>query len=147
MAHDVAALQNRIDELEQRLERKDVHIEALKAVITLTINGENPAVVMHIIRFILPSRNHTLKKLSLLYLEAVEKVDAAGKLKPEMILVWYAVVALCVFSCLCRRVLTSHHRFLSPIARLQHARAPSPVCAARLLAIAVPRIDWLHRGI
>ena len=31
MAHDVAALQNRIDELEQRLERKDVHIEALKA--------------------------------------------------------------------------------------------------------------------
>ncbi len=31
MAHDVAALQNRIDELEQRLERKDVHIEALTA--------------------------------------------------------------------------------------------------------------------
>lgn len=31
MAHDVAALQSRIDELEQRLERKDVHIEALKA--------------------------------------------------------------------------------------------------------------------
>jgi len=31
VAHDVAALQNRIDELEQRLERKDVHLEALKA--------------------------------------------------------------------------------------------------------------------
>lgn len=31
MAHDVAALQSRIEELEQRLERKDVHIEALKA--------------------------------------------------------------------------------------------------------------------
>ncbi len=31
MAHDVATLQSRIEELEQRLERKDVHIEALKA--------------------------------------------------------------------------------------------------------------------
>jgi hypothetical protein len=31
VAHDVAALQSRIEELEQRLERKDVHIEALKA--------------------------------------------------------------------------------------------------------------------
>jgi transposase len=31
VAHDVAALQSRIEALEQRLERKDVHIEALKA--------------------------------------------------------------------------------------------------------------------
>jgi transposase len=31
MVHDAAALQSRIKELEQRLERKDVHIEALKA--------------------------------------------------------------------------------------------------------------------
>lgn len=31
MVHDAAALQSRIEELEQRLERKDVHIEALKA--------------------------------------------------------------------------------------------------------------------
>lgn len=31
MAHDVAALQNLIDELEQRLARQDIHIEALKA--------------------------------------------------------------------------------------------------------------------
>ena len=51
---------------------------------------------MHIIRFVLPSRNHVLKKLSLLYLEAVDKVDANGKLKPEMILVWYVVVVVVV---------------------------------------------------
>jgi uncharacterized coiled-coil protein SlyX len=31
VAHEVAALQSRTDELEQRLARKDVHIEALKA--------------------------------------------------------------------------------------------------------------------
>jgi coatomer subunit beta len=60
----------------------------VEQVIHMTIQGENPPVVMHIIRFVLPSRNHALKKLSLLYLEAVEKVDKSGKLKPEMILVW-----------------------------------------------------------
>lgn len=81
-------------ELKKSLEKgtEFERIEALKRVITLTINGEPlPGVLMCIIRFVLPSRNHTLKKLLLLYLEAVEKVDANGRLRPEMILVCNAL--------------------------------------------------------
>ena len=64
--------------------------EALKKVVMFTLNGEQlPQLLMPIIRFVTPSRDHTVKKLLLLYWEVVEKTNADGKLKSEMILVWY----------------------------------------------------------
>eukprot|EP00179_Madagascaria_erythrocladioides_P021950 CAMPEP_0198360162 /NCGR_PEP_ID=MMETSP1450-20131203/137308_1 /TAXON_ID=753684 ORGANISM="Madagascaria erythrocladiodes, Strain CCMP3234" /NCGR_SAMPLE_ID=MMETSP1450 /ASSEMBLY_ACC=CAM_ASM_001115 /LENGTH=485 /DNA_ID=CAMNT_0044067135 /DNA_START=90 /DNA_END=1543 /DNA_ORIENTATION=+ len=83
-----------VSELRAKLERGDdgSKIEALKAVVTLTLHGESlPGILMTIIRFVLPSRNHMIKKLLLVYLEVIEKVDAHGKLRPEMILVCNAL--------------------------------------------------------
>jgi len=44
---------------------------------------------MPIIQFVLPSRNKQLKKLLHFYWEVCPKYDDEGKLKQEMILVWY----------------------------------------------------------
>lgn len=44
---------------------------------------------MPIIQFVLPSRNKQLKKLLHFYWEVCPKYDDDGKLKQEMILVWY----------------------------------------------------------
>ena len=43
---------------------------------------------MHIIRFVMPSKSKHLKKLLYFYYEICPKLDAGGKLKQEMILVW-----------------------------------------------------------
>lgn len=69
-----------------------VKIDALKKVILLMLSGE-PAtqLIMPIIRFVLPSKDRTIKKLLMLYWEVVDKKAADGKLLHEMILVWYAV--------------------------------------------------------
>jgi len=62
---------------------------ALKKAIILLANGEKlPQLLMSIIRFITPSKDHTLKKLLLLYWEVFDKKAPDGKLLPELILVW-----------------------------------------------------------
>ena len=63
-------------------------IAAMKKTIMLMMSGEIlDGFLMVIIRFVLPQEDHQLKKLSLIYLEIVDKTDAAGKLLPEFILV------------------------------------------------------------
>ena len=63
-------------------------IVAMKKTILLLIQGEIlDGFLMTIIRFVLPQEDHALKKLSLMYLEIVDKTDKAGKLLPEFILV------------------------------------------------------------
>lgn len=62
--------------------------EALKRVIYQIINGDKmPALLMIIIRFVLPSQNHMIKKLLLIFWEIVPKLGPDGKLLQEMILV------------------------------------------------------------
>lgn len=52
------------------------------------LNGERlPGLLMTIIRFVMPSQNHTIKKLLLIFWEIVPKTTADGKLLQEMILV------------------------------------------------------------
>ena len=73
-----------------RLEKGDVKVktEALKRVISQIINGDKmPGLLMVIIRFVLPSHNHTIKKLLLIFWEIVPKLGPDGKLLQEMILV------------------------------------------------------------
>lgn len=66
-------------------------ITAMKQVILLTVSGEAPpGLSIVIFQFIMTQRDHTLKKLVLLYLEVCEKTGKDGKLLPEMILVWFA---------------------------------------------------------
>mmetsp|Transcript_3141 Transcript_3141/g.10368 ORF Transcript_3141/g.10368 Transcript_3141/m.10368 type:complete len:966 (+) Transcript_3141:105-3002(+) len=87
--YDKAAPPNE-EEIKEQLESKDVKrkVEGLKATIQLMLNGETmPKLLMTIIRFCMPCDDHTVKKLLLIYWEAVDKHGPDGKLLPEMILV------------------------------------------------------------
>ena len=77
-------------QLKQDLEHGDsrVKAQALKKVIIMVLNGERlPGLLMTIIRFVLPSTDHTLKKLLLVFWEIWPKTSQDGKLLHEMILV------------------------------------------------------------
>ncbi|XP_030971844.1 coatomer subunit beta-2-like [Quercus lobata] len=79
------------NEIKESLEGNDVEskIEALKKAIMLLLNGETiPQLFITIIRYVLPSEDHTIQKLLLLYLELIEKTDSKGKVLPEMILIF-----------------------------------------------------------
>ncbi|KAJ2708429.1 coatomer subunit beta, partial [Coemansia spiralis] len=70
----------------------DIKAEALQQVIAGTLQGENhEQLLMHIIRFVMPTRNKTLKKLLLLYWEVCPKYTADGTLKQETILICNAL--------------------------------------------------------
>ncbi|KAK4756477.1 hypothetical protein SAY87_006604 [Trapa incisa] len=78
------------NEIKEALECNDVpaKIDALKKAIMLLLNGETiPQLFITIIRYVLPSENHTVQKLLLLYLEIIDKTDSRGKVLPEMILI------------------------------------------------------------
>ncbi|OIV89950.1 hypothetical protein TanjilG_24449 [Lupinus angustifolius] len=78
------------NEIKESLEGNDVasKIEALKKAIMLLLNGETiPQLFITIIRYVLPSEDHTIQKLLLLYLEIIDKTDSHGKVLPEMILI------------------------------------------------------------
>lgn len=80
--------------LRRNLERgtDEIKAEALQQVITGTIHGENfDALLMHIIRFVMPTRNKSLKKLLLFYWEVCPKYQADGTLKQETILICNAL--------------------------------------------------------
>jgi len=78
------------NEIKEALEGNDpdAKVEAMQKAITMLLNGEQlPALFITIVRYVLPSEDHTVQKLLLLYLETIEKTDANGKILPEMILI------------------------------------------------------------
>ncbi|KAF8362322.1 copb-1 [Pristionchus pacificus] len=77
-------------QLKEKLEKGDdkARVEALKKLILMCMNGEKVQnLIMFVIRFCLPSNDHTLKKLLLNFWEVVPKTNPQGKLLQEMILV------------------------------------------------------------
>ncbi|CEJ92189.1 Putative Coatomer subunit beta [[Torrubiella] hemipterigena] len=63
-------------------------VDTMKSILTIMLNGDPmPTLLMHIIRFVMPSKYKPLKKLLYFYYEICPKLDANGKLKQEMILV------------------------------------------------------------
>ncbi|CAL4124489.1 unnamed protein product, partial [Meganyctiphanes norvegica] len=77
-------------QLKSDLENGDIATKqnALKKVIQLILNGERlPGILMHVIRFVMPLEDHTIKKLLLVFWEIVPKTTGDGKLMQEMILV------------------------------------------------------------
>ncbi|KAF7490184.1 Coatomer subunit beta [Sarcoptes scabiei] len=64
-------------------------IVALKKLIYMILNGEKfpPNMLMFVIRYLLPSNDHQIKKLLLIFWEIVPKRGQDGKLLHEMILV------------------------------------------------------------
>ncbi|GLT74710.1 hypothetical protein SLA2020_464930 [Shorea laevis] len=78
------------NEIKEALEGNDVDakIDAMKKAIMLLLNGETlPQLFITIVRYVLPSEDHTIQKLLLLYLEIIEKTDTKGRVLPEMILI------------------------------------------------------------
>jgi len=66
-------------------------IITLKSLLVSLLNGERELVeglVMTLIRFVLPLKDKTVKKLLLLLFENMNKTDFEGNLKHEFILVW-----------------------------------------------------------
>lgn len=62
--------------------------DALKKLIYLILNGEKmPNLLISVIRYLLPMKDHAIKKLLLVFWEIVPKTHPDGKLLSEMILV------------------------------------------------------------
>ncbi|KAK8966193.1 Coatomer subunit beta-1 [Platanthera guangdongensis] len=60
----------------------------MKKAVMLLLNGETlPQLFITIVRYVLPSEDHTIQKLLLLYLEIIDKTDSSGRILPEMILI------------------------------------------------------------
>jgi len=77
-------------QLKTDLEKGDAKTKAgaLKKTIQMILNGEKiSGVLMTIIRFVLPSQDHQIKKLLLIFWEICPKTYPDGKLMQEMILV------------------------------------------------------------
>lgn len=93
MVHqDNVADQPSLQELKTQLEKgnDETKLETMKRVLTIMLNGDPmPGLLMHIIRFVMPSKSKPLKKLLYFYYEVCPKLDATGKLRQEWILVWY----------------------------------------------------------
>jgi coatomer subunit beta len=78
-------------ELKTQLEKgsDETKIETMKRILSVMLNGDPmTGLLMHIIRFVMPSKSKPLKKLLYLYYEICPKHDATGKLRQEWILVW-----------------------------------------------------------
>jgi len=80
------------DELAKRLESKKDKADALEELVLLMINGESyPKLLMTIIKYVVASSDHRVKKLLMVYWEVVDKCKENGDLKEEMILVCNAL--------------------------------------------------------
>lgn len=87
---DNAADQPTMTDLRAQLEKgtDESKVDTMKRILTIMLNGDPmPQLLMHIIRFVMPSRSKQLKKLLYFYYEICPKLDSSGKLKQEMILV------------------------------------------------------------
>jgi len=87
---DEALKNTRPEDLRKNLESKDVEVkaEALKHVIFMTLSGMPlQGLLMHVIKYCLRERDHTIKKLMHTFWEIVDKKGDDGKLLPQMILV------------------------------------------------------------
>lgn len=83
-----------MSELRTQLEKgtDESKVQTMKSILTIMLNGDPmPQLLMHIIRFVMPSKSKPLKKLLYFYYEICPKLDTSGKLKQEMILVWYVL--------------------------------------------------------
>ncbi|KAJ4404852.1 coatomer subunit beta [Didymella pomorum] len=82
------------NELKTALEKgnDEQKIETMKKILAIMLNGDaKTGLLMHIIRFVMPSKSKPLKKLMYFFFEVCPKHDAQGKLRQEWILVCNAI--------------------------------------------------------
>ncbi|KAG6481354.1 hypothetical protein ZIOFF_057954 [Zingiber officinale] len=76
------------DQGSSRCKRRGGQDRRHEEAVMLLLNGETlPQLFITIVRYVLPSEDHTVQKLLLLYLEIIGKTDAGGRVLPEMILI------------------------------------------------------------
>ena len=88
---DSGSDQPTMQELRAALEKGSdtLKITTMKRILRMMAAGDScEGLLMHVIRFVLPNKNKTLKKLLHFYWEFCPKTNEDGKLKQEMILVW-----------------------------------------------------------
>ncbi|CUM64136.1 uncharacterized protein PRCAT00001727001 [Priceomyces carsonii] len=88
------ATKTSVSEFRSLLEKgkDETKIDAMKRILITILNGDPlPDLLMHIIRFVMPSKNKELKKLLYFYWEVCPKLDSNGKMRQEMILVCNAI--------------------------------------------------------
>ncbi|KAL8273152.1 hypothetical protein Esti_002910 [Eimeria stiedai] len=81
-------------EIQKKLEspKENVKIQGVQELITAVLQGERyDKLLVTAIRFCVPCSNSQVKKLTFLFLELVDKCDAQGRLKEEIILVCNAL--------------------------------------------------------
>ncbi|KAI5954194.1 SEC26 [Candida jiufengensis] len=72
--------------------KDEVKVDTMKKILITILNRDPlPDLLMHIIRFVMPSKNKELKKLLYHYWEVCPKLDENGKMRHEMILVCNAI--------------------------------------------------------
>ncbi|KAJ3395261.1 Coatomer subunit beta [Entophlyctis sp. JEL0112] len=87
---DVPTLQELKNQLEKGTD--ETKVDTMKKILRLMMNGDPlPGLLMHVIRFVLPSRSKALKKLLLVYWEICPRLGPDGKLKAEMRLMCHAL--------------------------------------------------------
>ncbi|KAI9339975.1 adaptin N terminal region-domain-containing protein [Obelidium mucronatum] len=87
---DVPTLADLKNQLEKGTDESKV--DTMKRILRIMMNGDPlPGLLMHVIRFVLPSRSKALKKLLMVYWEICPRLGADGKLKPEMRLMCHAL--------------------------------------------------------
>ncbi|KAG2183398.1 hypothetical protein INT43_006404 [Umbelopsis isabellina] len=87
---DDATEQPSLQDFQRALEKgsEESKIETMKKLLLIMLNGDSmEKLLMHVIRFVLPSKNKQLKKLLHFYWEICPKTNPDGKLKQEFILV------------------------------------------------------------
>jgi coatomer subunit beta len=90
VGQEAGTQQYTLQELKLGLEKgtDEVKIETMRRILTQMLQGDPlPNLLMHIIRFVMPSKSKPLKKLLYLYYELCPKHDQNGKLRQEFILV------------------------------------------------------------
>ncbi|KAF3928846.1 hypothetical protein ABW20_dc0101008 [Dactylellina cionopaga] len=85
-ASDIPSQQDLKNQLEKGTD--EAKMETMKRILVVMLNGDPmPGLLMHIIRFVMPSKHKGLKKLLYFYYEICPKLDSTGKLKQEFVLV------------------------------------------------------------
>ncbi|KAI8138542.1 adaptin N terminal region-domain-containing protein [Fennellomyces sp. T-0311] len=91
---DDATEQPTLQEFQRALEKgsDEVRIQTMQKLLIIMLNGDPmEKLLLHVIRFVLPSKNKQLKKLLHFYWEICPKTKPDGKLKEEFILVCNAL--------------------------------------------------------
>ncbi|ORX45515.1 Coatomer, beta subunit [Hesseltinella vesiculosa] len=91
---DDASEQPSIQDFQRAFEKgsDETRVETMKQLLVIMLNGDPmEKLLLHVIRFVLPSKNKQLKKLLHIYWEICPKTKPDGKLKEEFILVCNAL--------------------------------------------------------